>query len=629
MKKSSLLTIVLVMLFITSNSLKAKVPVKFGKISQEELEMTVYEPDTSAAAVVLCNYGKFNGSDLKFISLRRVKVLKKSGTDYAEFVIYAGENTTFRGKTYNLENGEVVEERLKKESIFKERIFEDNYRYRIAMPNVKVGTVFDIEVSRLGLPQEWAFQEMIPVKHNELILEESTYVKFRKKMVGFERLTSSANNRYVAIDMPAFKPEAYMSSSKNYITKFEFDLLNISYPGFYKSYTTTWEAVNERLLNNTYFGVVIRNGSGYLSDIKKEIEATCQTDLEKARAAFYALKNIKWDDYISLYTSNTSMGAVYKKGVGNSTDLNIMLLQLLNKLDIKAYPIAMSTRAHGILNPFYPSYEKLNYMMVCAMIDDKEYLLDATEKNMPFGMLPKRCLNQQGRLVNNNQGKWVNLTTSKENKKTIYYKLTLDESLALKGTIEYTKFDYAGYYFREYYQDFASEEDYLEEFEDDHTGVTIKDFTITNLDSIEKPIQESYNLEIKNKVEKVNDLIFVNPFLFEQIEENPFKMEERQYPVDFAYNQHRYLISQITLPANFVVEEIPDPIVIRLPDKSASVRIQHQVSQNKLTTIYKFSIDKPVFMPDEYGFLKQLYAQIIKKQAEPVIFKVNTDAASL
>ncbi|TAJ14729.1 hypothetical protein DMA11_04125 [Marinilabiliaceae bacterium JC017] len=408
------------MLFFTSPIFGAKAPVKFGKVSQEELEMTVYEPDTSAAAVVLCNYGKFNGSDLKFISLRRVKVLKKSGTGYAEFVIYANENTTFRGKTYNLENGEVVQTKLKRESIFKERVFEDNYRYHIAMPNVKVGTVFEIEESRLGLPREWAFQEMIPVKHNELILEESTYIKFRKKMLGFEHLTSSDNDRYVAIDMPAFKREAYMSSPNNYITKFEFDLLNISYPGYYKSFTTTWEAVNERLLNNTYFGVVIRNGSGYLSDIKKEIEATCQTDLEKARAAFYALKDIKWDDYTSLYTSNTSMGPVFKKGVGNSTDLNVMLLQLLKKLDIKVYPVAMSTRSHGMLNPFYPSFGKLNYMMVCALIDDKEYLLDATEKNMPFGMLPKRCLNQQRRLVNNNQGKWVNLTTSKENKKYVY-----------------------------------------------------------------------------------------------------------------------------------------------------------------------------------------------------------------
>ncbi|TAJ14731.1 hypothetical protein DMA11_04135 [Marinilabiliaceae bacterium JC017] len=217
----------------------------------------------------------------------------------------------------------------------------------------------------------------------------------------------------------------------------------------------------------------------------------------------------------------------------------------------------------------------------------------------------------------------------KHNKKTIYYKLALDESLTLKGNIDYTKFDYAGFYFREYYQDFASEEDYLEEFEENHTGVMVKDFNLTNLDSIEKPIQESYNLEIKNKVEKVNDLVFVNPFLFEQIEENPFKMEERKYPVDFAYNRNRYLISQISLPANFVVEEIPAPIVMRLPDKSASVRIQHQVSHNTLTTIYKFNIDKPVFMPDEYSFLKQLYAQIIKKQAEPVIFKINTDAASL
>jgi len=32
----------------------AKSPIKFGKVTLEELEMTQYTPDTSAVAVVLC-----------------------------------------------------------------------------------------------------------------------------------------------------------------------------------------------------------------------------------------------------------------------------------------------------------------------------------------------------------------------------------------------------------------------------------------------------------------------------------------------------------------------------------------------------------------------------------------------
>jgi hypothetical protein len=597
----------------------------------EEMEMTVYEPDTSASAVILCRYGRFDGQNFQFTRIERYKVLKKDGVDHAKFVFPGGNDVTIRGRTYNLIDGKIEEEKLKRESIFKERVTDDYYRYRIALPNVKVGSVFEVEYSYQSFPAEWRFQELIPIKWCELRIEESNYINFRKKMVGYEPLSSAENNCFVAKDMPAFKDEAYMSSRENFITKFEFDLLSITIPerGIYESFTTTWEAVNDKLLEDEKFGDVIRGGSGYLSDIAKEIEASGQSDLEKVKAAYNALKHIEWDDYLSIYSSNTMLSPVYKKGIGNSADLNFMLLQLLNKIDIEAYPVVLSTRKNGLLNPFYPSKEKLNYCIVCALVDDKEYLMDATASLMPFGMLPVRCLNEQGRLVNKQSGKWIPIKPDKKDKETIYYELSLSNDLQLSGKLSYNRYDYAAYDFRNDQKDFSGEEEYIIDLEERFPGLTVKEMNISNLDEIEQPITDTYTVSIKNQVEQINDMLLINPFLFETREDNPFKLEKRNYPVDFVYQRQKQLITKISIPEGYTVSEVPQPIRINMPGKSAAVQIMYQVNGNAITMMYKFNINKTLFLPEEYANLKTLYAEIIKKHAEPIILKANKDEASL
>lgn len=56
-----------------------KAPAKFGKIDIDDLKMTSYEPDTSAVAVILCQYGYFDANNFSYTFLRRIKILKPSG----------------------------------------------------------------------------------------------------------------------------------------------------------------------------------------------------------------------------------------------------------------------------------------------------------------------------------------------------------------------------------------------------------------------------------------------------------------------------------------------------------------------------------------------------------------------
>ncbi|WNH13564.1 hypothetical protein [Thalassobellus suaedae] len=50
-----------------------------------------------------------------------------------------------------------------------------------------------------------------------------------------------------------------------------------------------------------------------------------------------------------------------------------------------------------------------------------------------------------------------------------------------------------------------------------------------------KPISESYKFSIENQADVIDDKIYFSPLFFLKTKENPFKLEKREFPVDFGY----------------------------------------------------------------------------------------------
>lgn len=84
------LFVLLALPFATANA--ADVNMKFGKPTQEEMKMTVYEPDSAADAVVLCRLTdveytvQLSGYLVDYREKCRIKVLKPGGTRFAKVV---------------------------------------------------------------------------------------------------------------------------------------------------------------------------------------------------------------------------------------------------------------------------------------------------------------------------------------------------------------------------------------------------------------------------------------------------------------------------------------------------------------------------------------------------------------
>ncbi|MFA6404250.1 MAG: hypothetical protein WCX31_21880 [Salinivirgaceae bacterium] len=347
-------------LFIVFVGYSQKEPIKFGKVDVADLEMKQYALDTSAVAVVLCDYGYFNSTTFHFTEILRIKILKKEGLSWSSQKFMGTEDLEVRGKTYNLENGKVVSTPLKGESLFRKRDGAGQITISFAMPNVTVGSIIDIEFSMGGLPYKWYFQRAIPVRWSELRLESSPYIGIQKNYYGFLNLTVNEEDRWAIKDAPAFKTEPYTNSISNYISKFEISLLFIN-GATYKSFATSWESISILLEKDNCFGMPLM-GNMFLNPIAKEIKEKSTDKLTQIKLAHQAVKHIKWNNEADVITTQQDLKIPYDKQVGNNADINLTLVALLKKLDIIAYPVVMSTRENGLL-PFYPTINKLNYTL--------------------------------------------------------------------------------------------------------------------------------------------------------------------------------------------------------------------------------------------------------------------------
>ena len=161
--------------------------VKFGKITPTHLQTKVYAIDSAANAVVLSDVADAaivgNSKGWFSLNLKRHKVvhiLNKNGYDEAnqEISLYVDGDAeesveNLKAVTYNFEGGKIVETKLDKAGIFKEKESEHRVLRKFTMPNIKEGSIIEIEytvVSDLIWNLDpWYFQDNIPTIWSEFI----------------------------------------------------------------------------------------------------------------------------------------------------------------------------------------------------------------------------------------------------------------------------------------------------------------------------------------------------------------------------------------------------------------------------------------------------------------------------
>ncbi len=631
---------------------------EFGKIGQSEVELKEYVLDKDAEAVVLFDIGKSrfeqteNFFDIVFERTTRIKILSEAGIKWAEIEIpFAKEENAYEqiydieAVSYNFENGNLNKSVLDISNTYDEKINEYWKVKKFAIPNVKVGSIIEYRYkikskNKFNL-RDWEFQWRIPVVYSEYVtkmipfleytfmlqgankfdIQESYKDKGLPRHYGPPRGTNGDNSFYDMVykfgmkDVPAFGDEKFITSINDYIIKIDFQLSKIHrINGSSTEIITTWEELIKDLLKNWDFGKYISKSKKMASKILDVKELSKQPETDRFNAVLdYVKNNYNWNYTYGKFATKKPKELIKDK-IGNSADINLFTIGLLQKVGIDAYPLILSTRGHGKIRTNYPFSHYFNYVVILAEVDGKIVLSDATEVLVRNDRVPPRCLNDKGLIVKKGDVNWVALDSHLKSETTTFMQMdikekSIDVNLLKKGT------GYEGLFLRKKYGDNIKEikkKISANNYIIDETSIKVQNYRDRT-----KSYRLRYSFETTPEV--VNNKIYIAPFLRETITVNPLKQKERRYPIDMIYPEKTVYNTTLSIPEGYVIDFIPENVKIN--NELFELKYFTDEYNGNLQVVFYYYFKKPIYQSENYSKIKSYFNQIIKKGNEKVVLR--------
>lgn len=634
------------------------------RVTLNDLKSNSYEKDSTATALVIYEYGNsfFDPNDyvLKTEVKRKVKFLKREGFDKATVTIMLYNNDSSKEKvsdivatSYNLEGENVITTKLEDVNIFRETYDENHSLVKFTLPNIKEGSVINYSYT-ITSPfmfnyKGWVFQEEIPKLYSGYRTSIPANYEYNIKLVGNlplaeqessikpkclsvrnpnprpyasdNYLTADCSEAfYVMRDIPAFIDEDYLTARKNYLSRVDYELKTFKmFDGRVENFTKSWETVDDELKKEETIGRQLSK-SVDIEDLLPQQIMDEKDALKKASLIYnFIQQQYTWNGEYHIFR-DASIKDLIKNKSGNASSINILLHNVLEEAGIEVKPVLLSTRNNGFATKIFPVISEFNYLIVQATINNQTFLLDATDKYLSFGQIPFRCLNQYGRLLDfKNGSEWIDIVPNELSRTLYNASINIDDS-KFSGKISSKRTGYHAFNLKKKY--FQSKEAYIDDLEDNYTNMEISNYESTSEDITNPDFTEAYDIELV--ADFIGDNIYLNPFFINFFNENPFKLQQRSYPIDFGYKDSYYYLISLTLGNNYSFIELPEDFIIGLPNNSGMATLSSKLIGNTLNLTFKIDFKEALYPPEFYPYLKEFMNKIVDAQKNATIVLKKT-----
>jgi hypothetical protein len=661
--------IVCFVFYANTSQSQIKPSYKFEKIKPEDFSVMPPASDSNANAIVLADVGstEFEGNTNGFFTLvykrhKRILLRNRNAFDAATimFQLYtytvqsSDELRDIEATTYTLSNGQITETKLDKSQIFTEKARKNYTNYKFTLPNLTEGCIIDYKYTIRSPYQNneirnWAFQGQYPCLWSEYTVSIPSFFNYMVTKQGYLKFTidsvkksfntysivdpgdASSSYRVLHIsgddiwarwaikDVPAFKSESYTTTPDNHISKVKFRLYSIKYSEESNviNILKDWYSKMKDLMNNEDFGKSLTENNGWLKD---EVETlTKNTDqLQGARNIWqYVRNNFVTTDNDEIYLTQ-SLKKTFQTRKGNVADINLLLTAMLMQKNYDVQPVLLSTRDNGYPIETQSFLDQVNYVIARVLIDTTYYLLDATDSRLGFGKLPAKCYNRSGRIVSAQAPLLINLSAdSLVEKKNTFCFISSDDKGNMSGNITSTLGYYESYGIRNKLVG-TKQEEYTKSLAKSYpTEMEVANITLDSVNNYDDPI--TVNTEIKFKFDE--DIVYFYPMFNEVWKTNPFAAAERAYPVEMDNVIKELYTFTMQVPPGYDVDEIPKSTRVNLNGDEGKFEYIIVKSGNDIQMRCTLALAKANYLPEDYKTLRDFFAYVVKKEAEPIVFK--------
>ncbi len=628
---------------------------KFKKVSKTLLEQTEHPLYADAIAAFDQNrcriwYEYLPGEGFVAIieTIHRIKIYKEEGKEYGNIELSLYNNVKdeeeiikMDAMTFNMVNDKVEKTSVSKSDIFTNRVNDNYVTYSVALPNVQIGSVLEIKY-QMRTPfyfylDPFYLQKSVPVNNMSYEADFPEYFSYNPIIKGginmkeekstkqrSLRLDNNESENYLSQDwkfegqnISPVKDEKYVHNMKNYMSSISWELRSTNFPGsFVKNYNTSWNQVAKQLNERESFGKYIRANNKEIKEVLASFEGL--DDKEKIKAIYeHVSLNYKWNERHSALGGK--LRTFVKEKTGNSGQINLLMVNMLQKSGIEAFPIVLKTRGNGYMNATFASLSELNYVIAGVQTEKGILFLDGTIPYLPMGSLPSKAINLHGVIIKGNVAEKINISSPNQDKYTHLLKLKLTEDGQLVGERSSAYFKYSSFEERVKIRLADSKDEYFASQHEENNKISYSELNVENVESFSKPIKVSAKVDYSGYVQKIDGKIFIPTLLDLGITENPFREGERNYNLTFNTTHSSKIILNIEIPEGYVVESIPETISLALPEKKLVYRFKTVVMDNtiNITSFTDRKTDNINY--DLYSSLREIYSEILNRSTEQIV----------
>lgn len=618
---------------------------KFGVLDKSDILKSGCDYDKEASAEILFDTEEIecfpDGNSVSYRLSRRVriKIYTEKGLSWGQVQIpYTRGNSqedirNLKAITYNLDkSGNIVTSKLDNKAVISRQINLKQAEKVFSFPGLKIGAVLEysyVETGTLGYGFEnWYFQNTIPVRFSRFTIhfpmeidincEPQCSLPYSSQLNGEE---SYITDSYSMADIPAFREEPFMSSPGDYLQRLEIKKYPVNANNDRLNSTEIWSDLVKGLIRNPDFGMQI----GLDIPGQRPLEDSFYKILEPYRRMLtifnYVKGNLEWNGKNSLEAIE-GIKATWSTKIGTDGEVNLILLKLCKGAGLDARPILLSTHDHGVINILSPGYEPFNKLMVFVKIGDSGYLLDATDKYTPPGLIPWNVMLSEGILINDiaiAQWEWKFVWDEKQEfKQYIFTNAEIDEKGNLTGSSEVYSYAYCrAFRLKELKKGRGT---FVETyFNTDSQALKISGLRIQNEDVDSLPLIQQ--VDFTKKLADSGKRFYLNTSLFSGLDKNPFIQDKRFSDILFGANQQYDMVCNIKIPQGYEIEKVPSNIRMRMPDSSCLFNRMVDTADATLAMKIELDFRKPLFRDSKYELFREFYHELYELLRDQVVLR--------
>ncbi|HUA13819.1 MAG TPA: DUF3857 and transglutaminase domain-containing protein [Verrucomicrobiae bacterium] len=585
------------------------------------------------------------------------KILRPSGREYGFAVVSyrAGEKISdfhgwcipAQGKDYEVKDKDAVEMALPK--IEGSELVSDVRSKVLQIPAPDPGNVVGYEYQKeeqpLVLQDEWDFQREIPVAQTHYSLQLPPGWAFKAYWLNYPEtkpVEAGGQLQWNLGDIKAIRNETDMPprdgvSGEMVVSYFPQGGLDGD------KVITTWQQMGKWELG---LATGRRDASPEIKQEVASLTSSAGTPLAKMQAlAKFVQQDVR---YVAIELGiggwqPHSAAQIFTHHYGDCKDKATLMSSMLSQIGIDSYYVVINSRRGSVTsdtpaNPFVFNHMILAIKLPPSLSDatlvatvqhpklGTLLYFDPTNELTPFGQISGHLQANYAVLVTPDGGELVRLPQQSPSMNSIVRAgtFTLDAAGTLKGEVSETRMGDRAWSERYALRQATKSTDRIKPIEDLLSGslslYQITQASLINLDLTDQPFGFRYALQAPAYAKNVGNMLLVRPRVIGVKTEGFLETKEaRKFPVDLGAPLHDTDSFDITIPAGFVVDDVPPPVDV--DDEFADYHAKTEVKGNVIHYSRTFEIKELSVPVAKVGELKTFYRVIAGDERNTVVLR--------